>query len=245
MSQTIALVGGAQRSGTTALQRLLSLHPDVAILRERYTGRAAKGEFGPELFAADRVATFVPGDCKRDTLDKPGTQRILRKFRDAKVVGDKIPRIDLLLRAARTIPGCKVVAVLREPYGMAQSYQRRFENPDDGFSSDFRRAVREFNDLVGELDAIDPENENFDLCVVSHWDLLSDPARLGYVFDFLGVDRPDPAIYGKSRLSGDDRRRVDADVANHVVSHARIRTFRQVIARFGLAQPVPDGGAWR
>ncbi|GGL79148.1 sulfotransferase family protein [Wenxinia marina] len=232
MTKTIAFVGGAQRSGTTALRQFLSSHPRVAILHERFAHLANKPEFGPHLFTSDQIVEAGGEGEGQRRFDGPVMKAMAAKWDDATVVGDKIPKMHSLIAAARRVPGSKVVAIVREPYGMAQSFQKRYKNEEDGFGADFKAAVKQFNFSVQTLAAIDTRNEDFDLCVVQYHDLVADPARLGYVFEFLGVDVPSHEAMSMYQLKDTDRRREESEIASYVSRNARVGLYRKVLERF-------------
>jgi hypothetical protein len=186
--QQIALVGGCPRSGTSALAKMLSCHPDVAISHERFGGRARSDDFGPADFVAERAREHREGDCAEAAFAHPTTRRALDKRDSATVVGDKLPYVSMLLDAAKKVAGCKVVAIIREPAGMAESFQERFRRKSDPFSHDFRASVRLFNEGMALLRDADPEADGYSLMVVEYHQAFTKPEVPKAIFKYLGVD---------------------------------------------------------
>lgn len=136
------VVGGVGRSGTSLVQAMLHAHPDLVFLPEthffrRYVGPllrrirveragvegfagmleqdeqfARAGIAAQELLApfADGSASFEPGGAYLRLL------RLHRQRHEARVVGDKDPRlIDFLPVLDRVLPDVRVVHVIRDP----------------------------------------------------------------------------------------------------------------------------------
>jgi len=149
-------VAGCPRSGTTALTRLLNLHPEIVVGLERYKrifGR--RHDVKRDMFEEARFFDFREGD----TDFAPGRargdadafyERAREKFPNARFVGDKYPQFFRFYAALfRAFPAAKVVFIARDPLRVAQSWQRR---ADDATSwpekNDARRSVGYWNDAL-------------------------------------------------------------------------------------------------
>ncbi len=156
----ILLVAGNPRSGTTALTRLLNLHPDLAIGMERFSRRIMReNTLCREDFDPERFRTYNARDCHPASFDRHENVVARSKIASARVVGDKLPNVPSVLKVVGTITDLMIVFILREPLGVAYSYQSRTEaaladpSSDEGWRTtrDYRAAVREFNKNIGSL----------------------------------------------------------------------------------------------
>ena len=148
-------IAGCPRSGTTALTRLVNLHPEVVVGLERFKGLyGRRREFTPELFQRERFFDYREGD----TNFLPPTNaeaaafygRANEKFDTAKFIGDKYPQFfrhyDVLFKQ---FPDAHVIFIFRDPQFVAQSWQRRSEDSTRWpAENDGRKAVGYWNDAL-------------------------------------------------------------------------------------------------
>lgn len=131
---------GCDRSGTTALTRLLHSHPAVVIGMERYKQRLSAKDlpaFGPDLFEPARFLDFREGD----TNITPAVARFkthydlaAERFRTGTVryVGDKVvAKTPLALAVKQQFPSPRVVFIYRDLLRVASSFCVRARNPKD------------------------------------------------------------------------------------------------------------------
>lgn len=155
---THLFVAGCPRSGTTALTRLLNLHPDIVIGLERYKTLFSRSyEVSPALFHEDRFfdfrkddTTFAPGSERRSEEATAFYDKARSKFPTAKFIGDKYPQFFRFYdRLFRKLPNARVIFIVRDPLYVAQSWQRRSED-SSGWPerNDARRAVQYWNDAL-------------------------------------------------------------------------------------------------
>ena len=148
-------VCGPNRSGTTALARLLNANPNVVVGIERYRKRLMQLKHGDHrcLFAKDRYFTYLPSDTNVDfnTAHQEETETARRKFDAALYVGDKVPqlyrRLDIVGPA---FPNCYVIYIIRDPVNVATSWQRRAEANNDPWPqrNGYQQAVVEWNESI-------------------------------------------------------------------------------------------------
>lgn len=148
-------IAGCPRSGTTALTRLVNLHPEVVVGMERYKGLYSKREgFSADLFRRDRFFDYRDNDSSflPSTNAKAATfyANADEKFDRAKFVGDKYPQFfrhyDVLFK---NFPDAHVIFVFRNPYFVAQSWQRKAEDSTSWPSqNDSKRAASYWNDAL-------------------------------------------------------------------------------------------------
>jgi Sulfotransferase family len=190
---------GCQRSGTTALTRLLQAHDNIVIGMERYkallTDPATRGEFGPALFEAERFLDFRPGDTNitPDTERFEGHyRRAAERFRKGEVryVGDKVfPNPWIAEAIEERFPSPKVIFIYRDLLRVASSFMVRANNPNDpSWTATHEQALyrwtRAFEVADDVIERLGPEN----VFAVPYERLFSDDRYLfRALFDFLGL----------------------------------------------------------
>ena len=165
-SKRYLFICGNPRSGTTALGDLLNTDSRLIIGKERYR-RVRKG-LGPEHFTKERFfeptpqetsflpARLIPQGEKGYSVWPDDEQAVRRKWNspDLVYVGDKAPFYVRQLPYLRdSFPGCKLVVLLRDPVSVADSYQRRAEDPDDHWpiENDHTVAIEHWNQSTEDL----------------------------------------------------------------------------------------------
>ena len=233
MGKRFAFITGCSRSGTTALTRLVNRHPRVAIGFERFNRRAGAGELSPELFEAERFRRFDSADShhtgwKGDEIREP----VLEKIATAEVVGDKLPQLIGRMGQLSRFHDPAVIFILREPYAIAKSFDRRARNPKDKWSDgrDFRRAIKEFNAAVQDAEELIRSN-TYRHYVIAYETFFLEREGLDDLFAFLGVDpgecAPVDDIYERAdELEQDGRASL---VAQHVAMNARWGSYRNAM----------------
>ena len=224
---------GCARSGTTALARLLNLHPDVCVGYERYSKLALAGKLEPGLFEPDRFRDFREEDCFAQRYAE-GTFRaeVFSKIDTAKVVGDKFPRLVENIDQLDAFPNVKLIFIIREPLGVAHSFEARAKNPNDSWESDRGAiaSIAQFNQALNAMtDVI--QAGRFDYLIVNHNNLFDDPAEHRRLFSFLGVD---PEKLGDvsgivEQAKQKKRESTDSEIMEHILMHAHVGKFRTVI----------------
>jgi len=243
----VALVTGAPRSGTTALVELLNCHPDIAMMNERYNRLVAREEVGLDHFLSDRLRDFQDGDGSPVAFGMDVTQQALSKLGSAKVVGDKVPRPRNMFKLAQRLGNAPVIAILREPQGMAESYMGRVRRAEMQLAKggnatwqtqrDFKAAVREFNDYVELLRDMSASKSGGTMpwLLIDYVSLFSGAFPVERIFEFLDLD-PSRASGLDSVLNVRDAKRLAADEMKQFVGlHADYSGYRQVYDRMGLA----------
>lgn len=152
---TNLFVAGCPRSGTTALTRLLNLHPEVVVGLERFKGLYGKSrEIDPELFSKDRFFEFHEGESNyvpaKSAEATAFYDNAKTKFDKAKFVGDKYPQFFRFYGPLfKSFPDAKIIFIFRDASFVAQSWQRRADDtsrwPAD---NDARKAVGYWNDAL-------------------------------------------------------------------------------------------------
>ena len=149
-------IGGAPRSGTSALTELLSSHADLAIGMERYKHLYSQDKVGPELFEERPFFDFSAEQTNFTDCDGPFTEhyaRLKRKFTSCSVVGDKYPHLFRHMAGldARFRGQAKFVVLIRNIHDVASSFNVRAMNESDTVwpaKNDFVRAVDLWNESL-------------------------------------------------------------------------------------------------
>ncbi|WP_421905358.1 sulfotransferase [Mameliella sp.] len=245
----LALVTGAPRSGTTALVDVLNTHPDIAIMGERYNKLVSKRSLTLDHFSDARLRSFDEGDGSPVSFGMPQMQNALAKLDSAKVVGDKVPRPRDMFALAQTLGKPPVLAILREPHGMARSYDGRVARAQwqiaEGKSAtwpvhrDHNAAIRDFNDYITLLKdmSLSTSGGTPDFLLVDYTLLFSRDYPVARIFEFLDVD-PSRAVDVDAVLNAQSAQQRALDKLNHTVSlTADMAGYRKVS---GLQDPSDD-----
>ena len=209
----VFFVSGAQKSGTTWMQRLLDAHPQVVCSGE---GHFVEELLGPLLklregyntkqqLVAERVyegKPYYPPLSRQETYQLAraliGRRMSVRAGPDTRAVGDKTPRYAYHLKELdQLFPGARFVNMLRHPYDVTVSRLHHglragvAEALQQGHGQ-HRRLVRNAAEAwqgaqqrVAAFRARRPEA----VLQVRYEDLLSSPeAKAAEAFRFLGVD---------------------------------------------------------
>ncbi len=149
---------GVPRSGTTALTDLLSGHTSAAIGIERYkkyVNIRRVHQLTPDVFERERFFTFDDSETnlgpERASSFAKHYADLDERFDDATVVGDKVPTYYYIYHhLLGTFPNCKVVCILRNPFEVASSWNRRAKNSADRWApeEDARRALLRWNEAL-------------------------------------------------------------------------------------------------
>jgi len=130
-------VSGVARSGTTILAELLNAHPKICLGVERFKFQYLRHQnFSSDFFTKDRFFTFSEEDTNLRPEVSP-TWRTLydtlgQKWDEALVIGDKTPDITPLLgKLLQSYPNSRFLFILRNPEGVAASWQARAQNSKD------------------------------------------------------------------------------------------------------------------
>ena len=197
-------MGGNPRSGTTALCDLLNQDRRIVLGMERF--RRVREEITPEHFTRARFfspdeseTTFLPR--RLVPLDRPGItvwpeneDLVKEKWdsMDLRYVGDKSPFYVLELPyLAETFSDARFLIAIRDPVSVADSYQRRAEDPRDHWpaENDYTLAIEHWNSSVAALLAY-IENYGFrDIFLIDYDTFYSgDPEYLRSLYRFLELD---------------------------------------------------------
>jgi len=193
---------GCDRSGTTALTRLLHAHPQVVIGMERFKQRLSRQElpaFGPSLFEPDRFVDFRPDDTNITPDANPRFRThyelAAERLRQGTVryIGDKVvakPHLALAIKAQFPTP--RIVFIYRDLLRVASSFCVRARNPDDTNwpeERNHRTALERWNEAFDAIDAFDAAPREGSVFVVRYERLFDGEVRTrDAMFRYLGLE---------------------------------------------------------
>jgi hypothetical protein len=231
---------GNPRSGTTALCDLLNNDPRMVIGMERY--RRIRGDVSPEHFTKERFfsptpaeTTYVPrrllpSDDRGFKVWPRDEESTREKWESPqlKYVGDKSPFYVLELPYLRgAFPGARFVVALRDPVAVADSYQRRAEDPDDHWplENDYRLAVDHWNESLTALHAYLREFGLADVFLVDYDTFFSgDAAYLRSLFQFLEMAPDDRVLFVFEQMTRDWAKRIRRPASLSAEMEAEVRS---------------------
>ncbi|MGR3322918.1 MAG: sulfotransferase family protein [Pseudooceanicola sp.] len=232
MGQQFVFVTGVPRSGTSALAEMLTLHPEVAVMHERFGGMVDKNGFGPGLYTAERVGTYLPDDGGSRAFNHAVTQQAIDKWPPAKVVGDKIPALRNVLKQAHKFKGCKIIAIVRDPFSVSASYQARAGNRSDPWpaTKNHAAAISHWNSGLNVLLEAVREKE-LDIHIVGYNDLFVEGKGREEIFEFIGVCA-DKGIAATAELfeSLPQDKKIKSRVSHQVTMRCAVGLYRTLLS---------------
>jgi hypothetical protein len=189
MPHTLFLSGTA-RAGTSALVNILNQHNHILLGQERYFHKFRQNIITRAHFEKKRFLDIRDGDThKHGGLFVPGLQQ---RFANAVYTGDKYPpmfrHLDYVMEE---FPNARHIYILRNPLSVVESYEARFQNPDDNWHQDWRAGLEAWNDSVARIAALPPEKlKNF--LFVQYEEIYSSPRAINALFTRLGLSNLEP-----------------------------------------------------
>ena len=186
-------VCGCPRSGTTAVWRLLTRHPKIAMGVERFINKVDGNfiELTPELFEKERFFDLQPGDSHFPDLTSAGAGRyyadLKPRYEDCEWYGDKVPVLyknyhGLFYR----FPSVHVVFVLRDVIDIAESFETRLADPDDNWDHDYKDAVAKWNESLRTT--LRYKSNGAKIYCVDYQELFYSDYELEKIFEPLGLE---------------------------------------------------------
>ena len=204
MSQDYLFLCGCARSGTSALWRLLSANKYIVIGLERYINKCSSPfELTPELYQRDRFYDLQPGDTHFKSLEKGGSgtyyTNIKDRFDSAKYVGDKIPRLfKYYNQIFDRFPKAKIIFIYRNIFDVSQSFNNRFNNPEDNWNRDYKVAIKEWNlSLKNTHTQIKKTPDS--IMLIAYEELFFNNYDFTKIYNFLGLT-PDSSLENRFEI---------------------------------------------
>jgi hypothetical protein len=208
----VLFIAGCPRSGTTALVEQLNRDERFAIGRERF--RIVRNHVTPEFLAPERLLYPVPSETH---ILSPEFYRPLReRYRrgTVQVVGDKVPLYTRVLRRLdRRFTDARFVYMTRDLVPVAESFQRRAEDPKERWpaANDYRRAPEFWlNGATAARRFIEEDGGNGRMLILRHEDLYgSHPSDLRLLYQLLGIELTGDLLQSLRRNARAWHRRTD------------------------------------
>jgi hypothetical protein len=193
---------GVPRSGTTALSRLIGLHPQIVMGTERYK-YLYRGEntLSIDLFTKDRFFDIKEEETNL-LLDNEGRksyyENAFKKFDNAIYVGDKTPGIyNWYNKILEEFKQVKFIFILRDIHQVASSWNVRALNSENSKwkkEMDYKQAVIEWNLALGKTK--EALGKGVDLVIVNYNNFFKNqqngveiiPNKLESLLEFLEID---------------------------------------------------------
>lgn len=122
---------GCARSGTTALWKLMTAHPEVVVGMERFAGLVQhKFDLSDNLFNKDRFFDLYPNDTFYNDLyvGIKGVyyKEVAQRYDKALIYGDKIPSLyNHYKNLNSAFPDVKIIFIYRNIFDVAASFNER------------------------------------------------------------------------------------------------------------------------
>jgi hypothetical protein len=241
------------------LWSVVTADPSVGLGLERYAHLVHHPErFTPDLFEPDRFLDIRRGDTFYDSFAFFGFrpyENVVARYDRARLRGDKIPMLHPLYeQLARNFSDVKILYIVRNPFDVAASFQRRAMDDEDRTwraGRDYRVACAEWNASVR---ATREWSRWLSFYVVDYEGFFSGQADIARLAAFLELD-PDRLRLGYeaqiARSEQTNHRDVLTNLARQYVSrYADFHGYRDLLdlaerTRFpgsAPARPVPPGG---
>ncbi|WP_161158635.1 sulfotransferase [Vibrio eleionomae] len=239
-------ISGCDRSGTTALVRLLNNHEKICLGMERYKGlitkdcvsRLNKDRFKKEnFFNIKDEETNIQWDYFYDPLKE--------KFDDCDIVGDKVPRyFQIYDDIESAFPKAKHIFIIRDPFDVASSWKVRAKDKNDinwVSTNDVSRSIQVWNmSLKKAYHFLKAKNGN--MLVTRYEDVFSgNQSELERIVSFLGLDESSNLLESfqsltqdwdkrknkKSALNEDEislvKNNAEIDFSNHLLNYSLLK----------------------
>lgn len=232
-------VGGTARSGTTALTHLINANSGAILGNERYHARWGKGDITPDLFEKDRFLKWEADDTVRDPSVNMKAQGFAKRFGQHRLIGDKWPFIHAAFpKLDKHFPGAVVVFIVREPFSVCESFQKRHDDPNDVFGMDAAAGLKAWNGaMTAALKRLEVGKE---LVIVRYDRIFGSREAVTQLYQRLGLDpgqtnwtRVDTLIAESANLTNVSVPR-RAGIRQLVAEKANFAPYRQL-----LRQAVP------
>lgn len=159
MDKNYFFISGCPRSGTSALWRILSSHPSIAIGLERYIDRVLPNfDLDKSHFHKNRFFNLSEGDTHFNDLEsgRPGKYytNLIDRFDDCQLFGDKIPLLSTrYAEIFSTFPNASILYIFRNIYDVTNSYDLRHKGKhafEVKWDKDWKQAISDWNFSLSE-----------------------------------------------------------------------------------------------
>jgi len=184
-------IGGCARSGTSAIWRILTANQTAVIGLERYIKLVNRpDEFNAGLFEERRFFDLRADETWYSDFSRfPYYAEARQRFKDAPIVGDKIPMLHgLLPQIKNNFQDAKIVYIVRNLFDVANSYQVRAEHHDDRMWALFRDYRKACTDWNASLEGLVEWTHKLPMAILDYESFFSGLAKIEALAGFLGLD---------------------------------------------------------
>ncbi|WP_412074397.1 sulfotransferase [Tritonibacter mobilis] len=245
MPQTL-IIGGCARSGTTGFRSILAQDDRLAIGLERYLKHSINNRMTADLWSKERFADVQPDD----THVQPGhpswssaertIQHAYAHYDDLVYIGDKLPRSGNNYETLHaSAPKTKVLYMLRNPFDVAASYNKRARNENDkGWrpAVDYRVAVDHWNlDVSETVKYLD----KLSFHIIRYETIFYSLDEFQAVYDFLNLTMTDSVASNwqnarkKGSVREQQRSALTDDEKVYICAHCDFTSYRKLLRAGG------------
>lgn len=237
------IIGGCARSGTTGFRSILARDERMAIGLERYLKLSIGNKLTPDLWERDRFCNVRPEDTHVQPQHSSwaGAQVTLEharlNYENLAYIGDKLPRSgNNYSSLAISKPDTKILYMLRNPFDVAASYNKRAQNEKDkGWRSsvNYKTAIDHWNLDVSETVKY---YTKFDIHIIRYESIFRSAAEFESVYQFLNLPLTDTVreIWGNSRrksLSLEESRSALNDMEKvYICANADFDSYKELLS---------------
>ncbi|MEP1328060.1 sulfotransferase [Pseudophaeobacter sp.] len=186
-------LSGTAHTDSSALVNILNQHNHIMMGQERYFNKFRNDSIRPDHFKKERFLDIREGDthAKGGLFCRPRGQRSAH-FDKVVYVGDKFPPMFRHLDHVLTeFPKAHHIYILRNPLSVAESYEARFQNPDDHWNLDWRAGIQAWNDSVARIAALS-EAQLQHFIFVQYEEIYAETRAINALFTRLGLSNLEP-----------------------------------------------------
>jgi glycosyltransferase involved in cell wall biosynthesis len=216
-------IAGCPRSGTSALVFLLNEHPLIALGFERFKRTRALIE--PFHFNAEQF--FSPILAETDIQGELLYRRLRERWRagQVEVIGDKVPLYwRVLPELLERFPLGRLVLLVRDPYDVAVSFDRRADDPGDWWpaENDHSVAIDMWNEALERARSAEQAGYGERIFLAPYEALLAgDERSLASLLAFIGLPASTRLQAEQHRLAERWRARTEQPENPEVLSHVQ------------------------
>ena len=188
----LLFVSGTARAGTSALVNILNLHNHILMGQERYFFKFKKDLITRGHFSKKRFLDIREGDTHEFGGLKVPLGKREKRFDYAFYVGDKYPPLFRHLdHMFKEFPKARHIYVLRNPLSVVESYEARFQNPEDNWNLNWEAGLAAWNESVHNIAAL-PDDKLSQFIFVQYEEIYSQTKAINALFTRLGLSNLEP-----------------------------------------------------
>lgn len=243
----VMLISGCPRSGTTGFRTTLTQDTRLAIGLERYLRLSINKKLTPDLWERERFIDVQPNDTHVQPnhrswgIANRAIDRVRDNYDTLDYIGDKLPRSANSFEVlAETLPDIKIIYLLRNPFDVAASYNKRARNENDKRwrpVTNYSVAVKQWNFDIRQAVAF---LDQLDFHIVRYETIFQNFEEFEKVYAFLGLEMNDGARSGwqdahERSLSLEAQRSALTDEEKvHLCAYCNFANYRKLLKHGGF-----------